>query len=238
MLAGRLLLRPNRFLGVVELLDGQQIEAHIADRGRLEGILFPGAEVYVVAVHGPKRRTAFALQCARGPALRGAAEGPLICLDPAFSNRLVAALIEARLVPELPTPRAVRAEVRHGGSRFDFLLELSHGRKLWLEVKNAAAAQGRAALFPDAPSLRASRHCDELAALARGGAEAAIVLLAQRADVEEIRPHPVDPAFAAALSRASAAGVRVLGVAFEVHLDGFHYRGTRPVRTAPPAACP
>lgn len=226
---GTLVERPNRFLGVVRLATGATVEAHIADRGRLEEILFPGAEVWVVPAAGATRKTAFTLVCARCPPLGRTARGPLGCLDPAGANRLVRALLEARAIEGLPAWSSLRQEVRVGSSRFDFALELEGGERLLLEVKSVAVAKGRAALFPDAPSERAARHCRELAAHVREGGRAAIVLVAQRADVREIRPHPVDPDFAKALADARDAGVLLRGVAFDVRLDGFHFDGMRPV---------
>jgi sugar fermentation stimulation protein A len=236
-LPGRLLRRENRFLGIVALESGgAPVEAHIADRGRLTDILFPGAEVYLAPARAQARsaaegrRTAYSLVCARTPALSGErGGGPLCCLDPAFANQLVRALLVAGALPALPPFSGLQAEVRVGASRFDFALTLGGGGRLLLEVKNAAAAQGRAALFPDAPSVRAARHCHELAACAAAGEAAAVVLVAQRADVAEIRPHPVDPTFAEALAAARRAGVLVLGAAFAVDLRGFTYAGERPV---------
>ncbi len=183
----------------------------------------------MVPAAGPTRRTAFTLVCARCPPLGDAPLGPLGCLDPAGANRLVRTLLEAKAIEGLPAFGAVRPEVKVGASRFDFALALDDGRRLLLEVKSVAVARGRAALFPDAPSERAARHCRELAAHVRAGEPAAIVLVAQRADVEEIRPHPVDPGFALALAEAQGAGVLLRGVAFDVGLEGFRFAGMRPV---------
>ncbi|HEY0838865.1 MAG TPA: DNA/RNA nuclease SfsA [Vulgatibacter sp.] len=226
LLPGTLLERPNRFLGIVRLPDGRVVEAHIGDRGRLEDVLRPGAEIRLQAASSPTRRTAFTVVCARAP------EGVFTSVDPANANRLVRALLEARLLP-LPTWRAIAQEVRHGSSRFDFALELSGGGRLLLEVKSAGAARDGVALFPDAPSERASRHCRELEALATSGEQAAVVLVAQRGDAKAIAPHPVDPAFALALADAARAGVRVLGVAFSVEDEGFRYLGPIPVLFGP-----
>ncbi len=234
-LPGRLIARPNRFLALVELPGGEQVRAHIGDRGRLEGILFPGAEVWLApAAANPTRTTAYTVACARCPALAGEGPGPIGALDPAGANRLVLALLEARALRGLPAYGEIRAEVTVGHSRFDFALALPDGRRLLLEVKSCVAAAGRSALFPDAPSERAARHCRELAAHVREGGESAIVLVAGRADVAEIRPHPVDPEFAVALAEAKRAGVRLFGVAFETGLDGFRYAGRRPVRLVSP----
>lgn len=218
---GVLLSRPNRFLGIVRLEDGREVEAHIADRGRLEDILYPGAKVRLAPASGPARRTAHTLLLARS-------SGVWVCVDPAGANHLVGTLLERSLLP-LPAFRDIRPEARRGGSRFDFRLELADGSSLFLEVKSAGAARGGVALFPDAPSARGARHCLELAALAREGEQAAIVLVAQRGDAEAIAPHPVDPAFRTALLEAASAGVRILGVSFSVDVEGFTYQGQIPI---------
>lgn len=218
---GVLLERPNRFLGIVRLQDGSVVEAHIADRGRLEQVLAPGAEVRLAPASGAKRRTAFSLLLARSGEV-------WTCVDPAGANYLVRALLEAGR-PPLPVPRAIRQEVRSGQSRFDFSLDLGDGETLWVEVKSAGVAEDGVGLFPDAPSVRAARHCRELAALSAQGQPGMIVLVAQRADAQAIAPHPVDPDFAVALAEAKAAGVRVLGVGFAVEERGFLYRGELPV---------
>lgn len=224
LVQGALVDRPNRFLTRVRV-GADVVEAHLADRGRLEGIIVPGAEVFLAPVDAPTRRTKYTVVCARCSA------GVLCSVDPAGANRLVAVLLEARSLRGLGSYRGVRSEVTAGPNRFDFALDRGAKRApLFVEVKSAVAAVGRTALFPDAPSERASRHCAALAEHVRGGGAAAVVLCAQRGDVTTIRPHPVDPRFAEALAEAKAAGVLVIGVAFDVGLDGFRYLGRRPVR--------
>jgi len=214
--------RPNRFLGIVRLADGREVEAHIGDRGRLEEVLRPGAEVLLAPAASPTRRTSFALVCAR------AEGGVLVSIDPANANRLVRALLDARLL-DLPPHGAIAQEVRHGSSRFDFALALDDGRRILLEVKSAGVARDGVALFPDAPSERAARHCRELTELSRSGEPAAVVLVAQRGDAHAIAPHPVDPDFARALAEAAASGVILRGAAFDVAPEGFRYLGPIPV---------
>lgn len=225
---GRLLARPNRFLAVVELDDGERVEAHLGDRGRLEKIVVPGAEVHLSrAPEGGTRKTAYTLVCVRCPPAPKKRRGPLICLDPAGSNRIARALLEAGLVPPLEKGVELRAEVTVGRSRYDFAAQLE--RRWLIEVKNVGVAEDGAALFPDAPSVRASKHASELAALARAGDRAMLLFIAQRPEVREVRPHPVDPEFARQLAIARAAGVLLAGAAFEVDLRGFHFAGLRPV---------
>ena len=55
LVEGRLIERPNRFLGLVDL-DGTVVKTWIHDPGRLSELLFPGARVWV-APAAPGRKT-------------------------------------------------------------------------------------------------------------------------------------------------------------------------------------
>ncbi|TVP75972.1 MAG: DNA/RNA nuclease SfsA [Gemmatimonadales bacterium] len=123
-------------------------------------------------------------------------------------------------------------------------------RELLLEVKSVTLVEDRVALFPDAVTARGRRHVEELAELARGGTDAgagaqaragahasadsgtraAVLFVAQRDDVEEIRAaRSIDPAFADALADARAAGVSLLGRRCRVDAAGVSLLGPVPV---------
>jgi sugar fermentation stimulation protein A len=90
-----------------------------------------------------------------------------------------------------------------------------------VEVKSATWVIGRRALFPDAPTERGARHVRELAAAVRSGRRAAVIFVVQRRDACSFAPHAGrDPAFAAALRDAFAAGVSVLAYRASVTVRG------------------
>jgi len=90
-----------------------------------------------------------------------------------------------------------------------------------VEVKSVTLAHGTAGAFPDAVSVRAARHCDELAALTKAGRPTAICFVAQRGDVESVRPEDgIDPAFGVSIRAASKAGVLVLACALDITPEG------------------
>jgi sugar fermentation stimulation protein A len=142
-------------------------------------------------------------------------------VDTTRPNALVAeALKEGRLKPLAGYDR-VRPEVRYGqGSRVDFLLEAEGRPPCYLEVKNCHLMRERGlAEFPDCVAARSARHMDELAAMAAGGARAVLVFViqmeAERFDVAR----DIDPAYAAALRRARAAGVEVYAYVCRLSLE-------------------
>jgi sugar fermentation stimulation protein A len=216
--AAVLLSRPNRFLALCKL--GRRTdEAHVPDRGRCLDLLVPGREVALVAARGPLRRTNFTALLARSGA------GTWVSLDPAGAPRLVAAALERGMLPW--GLEVARRELAVGSSRIDLLLQPGD---VLCEVKSVGAARDGVALFPDAPTLRGLRHLALLARLARRGRSCAVVLCAQRGDVRAVAADEhIDPAFARALRRAAAAGVRIGGIRCAAHPAGMELQGEIPV---------
>ncbi|TMA41318.1 MAG: DNA/RNA nuclease SfsA [Deltaproteobacteria bacterium] len=210
--------RPNRFLAVCKL-GRRTVEAHVPDRGRCLDLLMPGREVALVAAAGPLRRTKYTALLARS------GSGAWVSLDPGGAPRLVAAALEARILPW--GLRVSRREIAVRSSRIDLLLEPGD---VLCEVKSVGAARDGVALFPDAPTVRGLRHLALLSHLARRGRRCAVVLCAQRGDVRAVATDDdIDPAFARALRRAAAAGVRIGAIRCAAHLDGMELHCEIPV---------
>ena len=206
--------RPHRFLLVAEVA-GRPTPVACGDPGRLERLLVPGVRLLLAPAPtgGPARRTAFTAVLAQSG--RG-----WVSIQPALANRIVQFALRRDGLPDLAGAEVLSCEVRHGCSRFDFLLR-HRGRRVLVEVKSATWVIGRRAYFPDAPTERGARHVRELAAAARSGTSAAILFIVQRRDARSFAPHAErDPAFAAALRDAHAAGVRVLAYRASVTARG------------------
>ncbi|HEY3356821.1 MAG TPA: DNA/RNA nuclease SfsA [Polyangia bacterium] len=220
-LRARLVARPSRFTCQVRLR-GAQVIAHLPDPGRLTGNLAPGCPVLLDGPH-PGRLCPYTLLAVR-------AGSTWVATVPVYANRVFPRLLAGGLFPELPAG-PLTAEVTHGRSRFDF-----HAGAAVVEVKSVTLARGAAALFPDAVTARGARHCGELARLARRGTPAAIVFLAQRADVVSVAPaDDIDPAFGRALRRAARAGVLVLAAALALAPAGAARAWRIPVALGPAA---
>ena len=221
LLAATFVSRPNRYLIVAEH-DGRQIEAACRDPGRLGWLLHPGVALRLRSASGPHRRTAFDVVLAR----RGAS---WVSLLPTLANQLFEEAVASGGAPGLRGARVLRREIGHGESRFDFLL--SHrGRRVLAEVKSVGLVEGGRALFPDAPTARGVRHLRELTAHARSGGAALLAFVVQGSGARAVAPHAdLDPEFAAALTEAHRAKVRVLGFSCQVNEQGVRIRGSLPV---------
>ncbi len=163
--------RPNRFL-VRCRLGGRTVRAFLPNPGRLRELLLPGRPVYLVPEHGhPTRKTQFTMVAVER-------EHHPVVLHTHRTNDVARHLIELDLVPGLKGARVIRAEVKSGSSRFDFLL--SHrGADVLLEVKSCTLAGDRVAMFPDAVTERGARHVRELAQIARTGTRTAVLFVVQ-----------------------------------------------------------
>lgn len=202
LVEGEFLARLNRFAARVRV-GGRDALAHVPNSGRMTELLVPGAPARLVPIpEGAVRKTAYDLTLIRF-------RDQWVGVDARLPNALVAeALAEGKLEP-LRDFTAFRREARWGGSRFDFLLT-GDGRTCLVETKSVNLVEGDTALFPDAPTARGVRHLEVLAASCREGLEAAVIFVVQRADAARVMPYAdADPAFAAALAAAAAAGVRL-----------------------------
>lgn len=215
LVCGRLVRRYQRFLADVELDDGTRVTAHCPNTGSMLGCQTPGSRVWLSPADDPARRTRFTWE------LVETKSGTLVGIHTGRSNGLVREALEAGRIPALAGFTEIRPEVRlnQTRSRIDFRLSYSEEPPCYLEVKNVTAAVDQGvALFPDAVSVRGTRHLEELAGLVRrGGARAALVFCVQRTDVTEVRPaDSIDPAYGKALRAAIRGGVNVYALGAEV----------------------
>lgn len=211
----RFIERPNKFLLRCSLDDSRKPElkdqivvAHLPDPGRLKELLIPGCHVWLRRALGQTRKTEWSAVLCQVPG-----RNEFVSLDTTLPNRLVAKALTEGALTELDGWSLQKAEFTRGHSRWDFLLTNAAGQKLFLEVKSVTLVVDRVGLFPDAVTVRGAKHVRELAEIACGkDTKAAVLFLAQREDVDLIRPATaIDPQFAAELVRAAQAGVQTMG---------------------------
>ncbi len=207
-----LMRRYKRFLADVCLESGETVTAHCANTGSMLGLNQPGNRVWLSRADNPKRKLAWTWE------LVEIAPGGLVGIHTGRANGLVREALEAGLIPELAGFDGLRPEARLSPqSRTDLLLDFA-GRPCYVEVKSVTAAvSDGVGFFPDAVSLRAHKHLEELAGVVRAGARAAVVFCVQREDVTMVRPADhIDPAFARGLRAAAADGVELYALGARV----------------------
>jgi sugar fermentation stimulation protein A len=228
LLEGRLVRRHKRFLADVELADGRQVTAHCPNTGSMLGCAEPGLRVWLSALDPARRKLPYRWD------LVEVAGGALVGVNTGLANRLVHEALTAGVIPEIGGYDEVQGEVRFGteGSRVDLFLTRANGwERCFVEVKNVTAAVvGGIGLFPDAVSVRGTKHLRELAGVAAQGDRAVLVFCVQRGDVGEVRPaDKIDPAYGRTLREAMAAGVEVLAYRARVSLAAIELRDRVPV---------
>lgn len=185
--------RPNRFVVLCQLDSGEIVRAFLPNPGRLQELLLPGVDVFIVSAEAsPERKTAYTMVGVAG-------ERYPIFLHTHVNNDVARHLLEHDLVPGLEGSRIVRAEVPLGHSRFDFLLERD-GAPIYLEVKSCTLFGNRVAMFPDAVTARGRRHLEELAALSQSGTRAVVLFIVHSGQVDWFMPdYHTDPEFSRTL---------------------------------------
>lgn len=198
--------RPNRFVAHVER-DGHAETVHVKNTGRNRELLVPGAEVYLSAASNPNRKTRYDLIAVRKQ------NGVLFNIDSSAPNRVTAEWLQTRGFD------IVRPEYRYGESRLDFYMERA-GEPWLLEVKGFTLEVDGIGYFPDAPTVRGTRHLTELTRAAQEGYHAGICFVTQMDGVTEVRPNGrTDPEFSTALEKARCAGVHIMALSCHVEPD-------------------
>lgn len=194
--------RINRFIAEVLVEDIINI-VHVANTGRCQELLIPGVEVLLRKSNNPKRKTEYSLNYVKN-------KGFWVNLISVSANEAVYNSLIAGDIKSIRNPYDIKKEYSMPGTRIDLYCK-SEGIDLYIEVKSVTLVKDGFLQFPDAPTLRGSRHLDHLIELRRQGKRAVIIFVAQhpigkifKANIEN------DPIFANKLKEAYHVGVEIL----------------------------
>lgn len=196
------LKRPNRFIAIVTI-DGEEETVHVKNTGRCKELLIEGAKVILEKSDNPNRKTKYSLIAVyKGDVL--------INMDSQVPNAVVAEALRDGKILEIGDVSFIKREVTYSNSRFDIYYQKGE-KKGFIEVKGVTLERDGVALFPDAPTIRGSRHVYEMIKAKEEGYEANIMLLIQMAGVEYFIPNSeMDKEFASALRLAKEKGVNIM----------------------------
>jgi sugar fermentation stimulation protein A len=210
LIPGEFVWRDNRFTAAVRI-NSELTHAHIANSGRLPGLLLPGTKVYLTKAGHRNRRTDYDLKLVF-------LNDEFISVDATLPNYLFEeAVINKRLNDFLYTE--IHREVSIGKSRIDFLLNRDD-EACWVEVKSVTLVEGKIAKFPDAPTKRGRKHLEELRKMVSKGDKASVVFIVQRKDAVLFQPNwSIDPDFSKTLYEAASNDIMVRAYRCRVNLE-------------------
>lgn len=194
--------RPNRFIANVDI-DGITETVHVKNTGRCGEILIKGASVLLEESLNLKRKTRYSLVAA----YKG---NTLINIDSQAPNHVVYEAILQNKIEAFKNIISLKKEVTFGKSRFDLYFE-KESAKGFIEVKGVTLEKDGVAMFPDAPTVRGTRHILEMTDAVNNNYKGYILFLVQLKGVKYFTPNKeMDPEFAAALKKAKNKGVEIL----------------------------
>lgn len=214
-----LLKRYKRFLADIRLPDGTEVTVHCPNTGSMKNCVVPESPCWYSVSESKTRKYPQTLELVTTPG------GHLAGINTARTNELVEQALRGQVIAELRGYQRLKREVVYGSekSRIDFLLSdklVSDGavpdsRRCYLEVKNVTLMEGEGeGLFPDAVSIRGSKHLRELMAMVTQGHRAVLLFCVQHTGIQSVRAAAhIDPVYAATLIAAVAAGVEVIAYA-------------------------
>ncbi|MBF9031285.1 DNA/RNA nuclease SfsA [Rhodobacterales bacterium HKCCE3408] len=227
LIRATLLRRYKRFLADVRLPDGTVAVAHCPNPGSMMGLAEPGTAIWLEPNEDPKKKLKY------GWRLNELPDGHWAGIDTAVPNRVVAASLAVRAIPELAAYDTIRPEQRYGAnSRIDFLATGDGLPDAYVEVKNVhLRREDDWAEFPDSVTTRGAKHLGELSAMVEAGHRAVMLYLIQRTDCARLKfAADLDPGYAAAVARARDAGVELIAYDCDIDAEGVRLRAPLPVR--------
>ena len=194
--------RVNRFLGKI-LINGLEKSCYIADTGRLEEILIEGREILVVK-NRESLKTDYTLITAK-------MRDELVLINTSLHSSIAYNAIKQGVLGFIP--QTIKKEVKYKNSRFDYLVD----NKTFVELKGCNLIKEDTCLFPNAPTVRGTKHLKELILAKKEGYNSIILIMAVR-DCKYFLPNSeMDKEFANMFYKALENGVEFK--AFKIRID-------------------
>ncbi len=168
LIKGKLIKRYKRFFTDIKA-NNSIITAHCPNTGSMMGLLNEGNNVWITKNDDPKRKLKFTLEIIES-------KKRLIGVNTHRANKIVHHGLKNKLIEEFKTVKNIKPEFKFSkDTRFDFLCD-----KNIIEVKNVTLTRfNDFAEFPDAITLRGSKHLKKLINSIKKGYKAYVLFLTQ-----------------------------------------------------------
>uniref|UniRef100_UPI0026286790 DNA/RNA nuclease SfsA n=2 Tax=Fusobacterium sp. TaxID=68766 RepID=UPI0026286790 len=151
-----------------------------------------------------------------------AEDGEEILLNSSFHRYISENILKDPEISPFGKVDLVKAEVKNGHSRLDYMIE-KDGQKIWVEVKGVSLSVNKKAIFPDAPSERATKHLNTLMEIKKTGERACVLLLVFRDSNSFIPNYETDKLFFETFYKAYKNGVEIYPVQLKLENGNIYY---------------
>ncbi len=139
--------RINRFTALVKI-NNHVTRAYLANTGRLEEHLIPGNKVFLTKIETKKFNYKI---------ISTFYQDEFVLIDTRKINTIFFKIIKDKKLPLFNGIKIIKEEYKIENRRFDLFVEDKIGKNI-IELKSCTLCHNRVAMFPDAPSRRASEH--------------------------------------------------------------------------------
>ena len=180
LLQGILVKRYKRFFVDIKYKN-KIITGHCPNSGSMMGLLNNDNRVWFSASDNPNRKLKYTLEMIE-------IEKKMVGINTLLTNKIVLEALNNKKIKNLSKFNRIKTEVKFtDNTRFDFLLS-EDKLKCFLEVKNVTLMRKKnVAEFPDATTLRGTKHLTELINAKKKGYESCILYLIQREDCDSFK---------------------------------------------------
>ena len=210
LIPATLVKRYKRFLADVVLDNGDEVTAHCANPGAMQGLNESGIKVWLSKSDNPKRKLGFSWELAQ---IHIHGQSAMVGINTMHPNKLATEAIEAGSICELTGYDELKREVPYGkNSRIDILLSKNEQQLCYVEVKNVHMLRHKGlAEFPDSVTKRGAKHLEELSDMVADGHRAVMFYVIQRDDATRFSiADDKDPVYFETFEKARKNGVEVI----------------------------
>jgi len=204
LLQGTLVKRYKRFFADIKYKN-ETITAHCPNSGSMMGLLNKDNVVWFSKSDNLKRKLKYTLELIN-------INKRLVGINTLLTNKIVYEALRNKKIKDLNKFDNIKTEVKFSEkTRFDFLIS-NNKKQCFLEVKNVTLSrESKIAEFPDATTLRGTKHLKELITAKKKGYESYILYLIQRDDCDSFRiAEDIDREYKIAFNEALKNGVKIL----------------------------
>jgi len=204
LLQGYLIKRYKRFFADIKYKN-KTIVAHCPNTGSMQGLLNYGNQVWFSKSNNPNRKLKYTLEIIE-------VDKKKVGINTLLTNKIVLEALDNKKIEALNKFNTIQPEVKFTDkTRFDFLLS-NKKEKCFLEVKNVTLLRNKKiAEFPDAITLRGTKHLLELIKAKKKGYESYILYLIQREDCDSFKiAEDIDKIYKTAFMKAITNGIKIL----------------------------